>query len=157
RHLRITFLTMVAGWLAIAGFPGLAGFFSKDEILWRTFSTTVLPGNWGNVLWGIAAVTALLTAIYMTRMMVMTFFGKERFGNEAHHDHHHDKHHAMPHESPPRMTVPLVILAILSIIGGYIGVPAILGGSNQFEHFLEPAIAQTASSHAATHQEISGN
>jgi NADH-quinone oxidoreductase subunit L len=98
------------------------------------------------VLWGIAALTALLTAIYMTRMMVMTFKGEERFGNDhsshgqGHDDHHGD--HGKPHESPPVMWVPLAVLAVLSTIGGLVGIPAALGGSNHFEHFLAPSIAR---------------
>jgi NADH-quinone oxidoreductase subunit L len=157
KYMPITFATMFVGWLAISGFPLLAGFFSKDEILWKAWSTEALPHNWGKVLWGIAAVTALLTAIYMTRMMVLTFWGKERFG-KGHDDHHahgadaHDAHggHGKPHESPWSMTLPLVILAVLSIGGGYVGVPAILGGANHFEHFLDPVIAHIGGEHAAT-------
>ncbi len=141
KYMPITFATMLAGWLAISGFPLLSGFFSKDEILWQTFSTESLPHNWGKVLWGVAALTALLTAVYMTRMMVMTFFGRERFG-KGHGDEH--GHHAKPHESPAVMWIPLAALAILSLVGGLIGVPKALGGSNQIEHFLEPAIAQVA-------------
>jgi NADH-quinone oxidoreductase subunit L len=153
KYMPITFATMAIGWLAIAGFPLLSGFFSKDEILWKTFSTEALPDPWGKVLWGVAALTALLTAIYMTRMMVLTFFGDERFGkgHDAHeghaeHDESHDDHghHGKPHESPAVMWIPLAILAILSIIGGWVGWPASLGGSNHFEHFLEPAIAHVS-------------
>src|SRR5581483_7986239 len=70
KYMPITWITMMAGWLAISGFPLLSGFFSKDEILWRAFSTEALPGPWGKVFWGIAALTALMTAVYMTRMMV---------------------------------------------------------------------------------------
>ncbi|QQS47347.1 MAG: NADH-quinone oxidoreductase subunit L [Acidobacteriota bacterium] len=142
KYMPITFATMMAGWLAISGFPLLSGFFSKDEILWQTWATGALPAGWGRALWGIAALTALLTAVYMTRMMVLTFFGKERFGagHEAHHEEAHG-HHGKPHESPPSMWVPLAVLAVLSIIGGFVGVPKALGGSNHFEHFLEPVIA----------------
>jgi NADH-quinone oxidoreductase subunit L len=158
KYMKITFATMFAGWLAISGFPLLAGFFSKDEILWRTWSTTALHPAWlGKALWGIAALTALLTAIYMTRMMVLTFFGRERFGEEGSHRHeesaahaaHGDHgHHGRPHESGWLMTAPLIILAFLSIVGGYVGVsPAIsslvgVHAENKFEHFLEPAIAK---------------
>ncbi|MCI0336892.1 MAG: NADH-quinone oxidoreductase subunit L [Acidobacteria bacterium] len=159
KYMPITFATMMAGWLAISGVPLLSGFFSKDEILWRTWSTEALPPGWGQVLWLIAAITAGLTAIYMTRMMVMTFWGKERFGHD--HDHGHTgegdahDHHVKPHESPAVMWIPLVILAVLSIFGGYVGVSPALSSlvgvhsENKFEHFLEPAIAK-ASGHTTT-------
>jgi NADH-quinone oxidoreductase subunit L len=180
KYMPITFATMAVGWLAISGFPLLSGFFSKDEILWRTWSTTALPGVWGKVLWGVAALTALLTAVYMTRMMVLTFFGEERFGQGQAHDDHAAHHHAVaadqdprdvaqeehagheaaaeqhhggqPHESPAVMWIPLAVLAVLSVIGGWIGWPAALGGANHFEHFLEPAIAhvQPAGAHASS-------
>jgi NADH-quinone oxidoreductase subunit L len=147
KYMRITFYTMTAGWLAISGFPLLSGFFSKDEILWRTWSTDALPTGWGQLLWFVAAVTAALTAVYMTRLMVLTFWGNERF-TKNHHAHAQDHHHATPHESPILMTAPLVILALLSIIGGYVGVPPALSSmvglhtDNKFEHFLEPAVAK---------------
>jgi NADH-quinone oxidoreductase subunit L len=155
KYMPITYSTMFVGWLAISGFPLLSGFFSKDEILWRTWSTGALPHNWGKALWVVAAITAVITAVYMTRLMVMTFWGRERF-TETRDDHHagagHSRassghgddhgHHGRPHESGWLMTAPLIILAMLSIAGGYVGVPAALGGSNHFEHFLEPAIAK---------------
>jgi NADH-quinone oxidoreductase subunit L len=160
KYMPITFATMMVGWLAISGFPLLSGFFSKDEILWKTFSTAALPGNWGKVLWGVAALTALLTAIYMTRMMVMTFFGEERFG-KGHDDHHHGHgdhgHHGDPHESPASMWVPLAVLAVLSIVGGWVGIPAAMGGANHFEHFLEPAIAHVGGESHATQRAIPAN
>ena len=86
KYMPITFITMVMGWLAICGIPIWAGFFSKDEILYKTFAADkyfpaeLFPAK--NVLWGVAAITAVLTAIYMTRMMVMTFWGNERFHDE---------------------------------------------------------------------------
>src|SRR6185436_5065319 len=128
-----------------------AGFFSKDEILWKTWSGQI-PGvspNFGKALWFIGAVTALLTAVYMTRLMVMTFWGKERFGPEhSAHDHPHADDHAAhrPHESPLSMTIPLIVLAILSTIGGLVGVPyalsSITGGhpENYFERTLDPVV-----------------
>ncbi|HEU0174949.1 MAG TPA: NADH-quinone oxidoreductase subunit L [Blastocatellia bacterium] len=156
KYMPITFSTMAVGWLAISGVPLLSGFFSKDEILWRTWSTGDLPHNWGKALWVVAAITAVITAVYMTRLMVMTFWGSERF-TENHDDHHAASghasgghagsghggdhgHHGRPHESGWLMTAPLIILAMLSIAGGYVGVPEALGGSNKFERFLEPAI-----------------
>lgn len=163
KYMPVTRWTMICGWIAIAGIPPFAGFFSKDEILWKTFSTTVLPGDAGKILWGLGVVTALLTAIYMTRLMVVTFEGGERYkeshghddhGHDDHHDDHgkkdhgHGHHHGpfKPHESPWVMTGPLVVLAVLSVVGGLVGIPHALGGHNQFEAFLAPV---TESHHAA--------
>jgi NADH-quinone oxidoreductase subunit L len=120
-----TFGTMFIGTLAIAGTPLLAGFFSKDEILWKAFSSSQ-----GHVLlWFIGVCVAGMTAFYMFRLMFMTFWGDSRVD-------HHTEHHI--HESPKSMIVPLVVLAIGSVLAGYVGFPAWLGGSNAFEHFLEP-------------------
>jgi len=136
KYMPVTFVTMFVGWLAISGIPIFAGFFSKDEILWKTWSATGI-GSASKILWVVGAITALLTAIYMTRMMVMTFWGSERF----------DKAHHHPHESPKIMTVPLIVLAILSTIGGFIGVPYAMSSLftdkdiNVIEHTLEPVIA----------------
>jgi NADH-quinone oxidoreductase subunit L len=117
---------MFAGTLAIAGIPPLAGFFSKDEILWRTFEHN-------RALWLVGVITAGMTAFYMFRLVNMTFFGKSRAGHDV-------EHHI--HESPRSMTGVLLVLAVLSVIGGWIGIPAALGGSNHFEKFLEPVIAK---------------
>jgi NADH-quinone oxidoreductase subunit L len=131
----ITFWTMTIGTLAIAGTPGLAGFFSKDEILWRAFS-----GTQGHiVLWLIGACVAGMTAFYMFRLLFMTFFGESRVD-------HHTAHHI--HESPSSMTIPLIVLAIGSVVAGYIGFPAWLGGTNAFEHFLEPVFEPLPIPHA---------
>jgi NADH-quinone oxidoreductase subunit L len=153
KYMPITFATMVTGWLAISGVPIFAGFFSKDEILWRTWSAPAfsLPSTgFAKFLWFIAALTAFLTAVYMTRMMVMTFWGGERF-RETHESGHQepDHHHGpvTPHESPWLMTLPLIVLAVLSTIGGFIGVPYALSSAftdkniNVLEHTLEPVIA----------------
>jgi NADH-quinone oxidoreductase subunit L len=94
--------------------------------LWKAFSS----GHY--VLWGVGLIGAALTAFYMTRLTTLTFEGKERF----------DHHHLHPHESPKTMTVPLMILCVLSVIGGFVGVPHSLGGSNQVEHFLDPIFEQ---------------
>jgi len=149
KYMPITFATMVTGWLAISGVPIFAGFFSKDEILWRTWSAPAfsLPSTtFSKLLWGIGAITAFLTAVYMTRMMVMTFWGQERFReSHAHPDEHHGP--VEPHESPWVMTVPLIVLAVLSTVGGFIGVPYALSSVftdrnvNILEHTLEPAVA----------------
>jgi len=154
KYMPLTWLTMCAGWLAICGVPIFAGFFSKDEILWKTWSAKVpgIPPGAGKALWFIGAVTALLTAVYMTRLMVMTFWGSERFA-EKHidHDHPHPDDHAahQPHESPLSMTVPLIVLAVLSMVGGLVGVPyalsSLTGGhpENYFERTLAPAVSST--------------
>jgi len=133
----VTARTMGVATLAIAGIPPLAGFFSKDEILWRTWSAE--SALFYKLLWVVGAVTAGLTAFYMFRLLNLTFFGKSRVPHDV-------EHHI--HESPKSMTVPLTVLAVLSVIGGWIGIPAALGGSNRFEHFLEPVVAQ-AGGHAA--------
>jgi NADH-quinone oxidoreductase subunit L len=241
KYMPVTFATMATGWLAISGFPLLSGFFSKDEILWKTWSSETLgTAGAGKILWVVGIITAGLTAVYMTRLMVMTFWGSERFreahaggqADEAHahahdegakphdarlasegdhprhapgekvdaprddvgHDigthggaHHadpHGSHHAAadfgddeedeheehhhgpvePHESPWVMTVPLVVLAVLSVGGGWVGIPYALSGgavANYFEQTLEPVVAHApevgdaaAGSHgapAATH------
>lgn len=154
KYMPITFATMVTGWLAISGVPIFAGFFSKDEILWRTWSAPAfgLPSTaFSKILWAIAALTAFLTAVYMTRMMVMTFWGDERF-RKSHDSKHaepdHDHHGPVePHESPWLMTLPLVVLAVLSTVGGFIGVPYALSSAftdknvNVLEHTLEPVVA----------------
>jgi NADH-quinone oxidoreductase subunit L len=127
KKMPITFYTMVIATLAIIGFPGFSGFFSKDEILWKAFSSP--SGNF--LLWFIGVLVAALTAFYMFRLIFMTFFNECRASEEV------QKH---IHEAPKSMTVPLIILAVLSVVGGYIGIPASLGGSNHIEHFLEPVI-----------------
>jgi NADH-quinone oxidoreductase subunit L len=137
-----TFLTMGIATLAIAGIPPLAGFWSKDEILWKAYQ--VSP-----VYWGIGLVTAFITSFYMFRLLYMTFFGDYRGAQvdaHGHASHGHDAHgHGQPHESPMVMLVPLMILAVLSLVGGFVG------WGNHFEHFLAPvfgageAAAETAS------------
>ena len=204
KYMPITFLTMLLGWLAICGIPIWAGFFSKDEILYKTFSThtsaydaTLLGIHVNTILWVVGLLTAVLTAVYMTRLMVMTFFGNERFhqpiedlpvaedldeasraeenafamgdahdavephgdahalahAHEDEHDddedeehHHHLPHDFKPHESPWVMTGPLIVLAVLSTLGGLVGIPYAMsslfgaGDVNVFEHTLAPVI-----------------
>ncbi|MGZ3537043.1 MAG: NADH-quinone oxidoreductase subunit L [Thermodesulfobacteriota bacterium] len=133
-----TFWTFFIATLAIAGIPGLSGFFSKDEILWQAFSS--FHGYW--LLWLVAAIAAGMTAFYMFRALFMTFFGESRVDE-------HVAHHV--HESPKIMTIPLMVLAVLSIIGGYIGVPHVLGGANHIHEFLAPVLgggAEPAKAHA---------
>ncbi len=168
KYMPITFATMLSGWLAICGIPFFAGFFSKDEILWKAWSagTFSLPSSaWSKALWAIGAITALLTAVYMTRMMVMTFWGPERFRGkhdepaEGTDDRAHSTDHGLqePRESPWVMTVPLIVLAVLSTLGGFIGVPYALGSlvtdhpANYIEQSLEPVVSHTPAvgSHAS--------
>ncbi len=122
KHMPATYWTFVVGMIAIAGVFPFSGFFSKDEILWRVFSSG------STMLWLIGLVGAGLTAFYMSRLVALTFEGTPRWD-------HHAKH---PHESPRIMTIPLMVLAVLSVIGGLVGIPAALGGSNEIEHWLEP-------------------
>ncbi|MCH7954460.1 MAG: NADH-quinone oxidoreductase subunit L [Candidatus Marinimicrobia bacterium] len=122
-----TFITFLIGALAISGIPGLSGFFSKDELLWQVYSSPA-GGIW---LWLVGAVTAGLTAFYMFRLIFLTFYGEARW-----------KPDTIAHESPNKMTLPLIILALLSVIGGYVGVPALLGGENRIHHYLEANLAK---------------
>jgi len=122
----VTFRTMFVATLAIAGIPGLAGFFSKDEILWQAW-------KFSPYLWAIGFVTALMTSFYMFRLMYLTFWSPSRVTS------HEVEHHI--HESPKSMTMPLVILAFFSITAGYLGVSPSLGGSDRFGKFLEPVFA----------------
>jgi NADH-quinone oxidoreductase subunit L len=210
KYMPITYWTFMAGWVAICGIIPFSGFWSKDEILWNAASTTYVPGGW--ILWAVATLAATCTAFYMTRLMAMTFWGKERFldapaggqADEAHaqaytegdaphdaptdsigyregdepetesaagstqaipaaragdhigkprHDSHaqHSGGHAhhgahMPHESPPSMWIPLVVLAVLATVGGFIGIsPAFTGGHHvggrlNIVNWLEPVI-----------------
>jgi NADH-quinone oxidoreductase subunit L len=130
--IKTTFGTMLIGTLAIAGIPGFAGFFSKDAILWETWSREAGAYRY---LWYVAFLTALMTSFYMFRLIYLTFFGKPRMSHEV-------EHHI--HESPKSMTVPLVILALCSLGAGYLGMPHSLGGTNRFEKFLEPVFAKEA-------------
>jgi len=142
KHLPITFTTMFIATLAIAGIPGLSGFFSKDEILWKAFSSP--HGN--IVLWAIGALAAGVTAFYMFRLVFLTFFGASRMEPQV------EKH---VHESPGSMTVPLMFLAVFSVIGGWVGIPEVLGGHNYFEEWLAPVFAQgAAGSHGAAHPPV---
>jgi NADH-quinone oxidoreductase subunit L len=164
KKLPVTFWTMTAAVFAISGIPPFAGFFSKDEILYETF----LSPNGGKIFWAIGLFTAFLTSFYMFRLWYLTFFGKSRAesrqlveahaashagsgstlvldaepGNSHGHGQGHgdDEHHHGIHESPWVMLVPLIILGILSVIGGWIGIPPALNGHNAFEHFLNPLL-----------------
>jgi NADH-quinone oxidoreductase subunit L len=137
-----TFWTMTAGTLAIAGIPPLAGFFSKDEILWRAYQA-----SW--VYWLIGVFTAFLTSFYMFRLWFLTFFGNYRGEADGHGGH--AGNHGGIHESPKIMLVPLAILAVLSVVGGWVGVPGSLGGSNHFDKFLGPVFHVSTPSLNAEH------
>ena len=136
----ITFWTMLIASLAIAGLPGLAGFFSKDEILWQTWSAQgVFP--W---LWVIGVLTAGLTAFYMFRLMYMTFYGDSRVDPKV---------AGHVHESPASMTFPLIVLAIGSVVAGWVGTPMVFGPIHDalpsLEHYLAPAVAMVGGHGAA--------
>jgi NADH-quinone oxidoreductase subunit L len=135
KHMPYTFWTFAISVLAIAGTPLTSGFFSKDEILWLAFSSEHGSRN----LWLLGVVGAGMTAFYMFRQFFMVFFGKCRA------DHHTQEH---LHESPKVMTLPLVVLAIGALFAGWIGLPAVFGGS-QFAHWLEPVIAAHGEEHAS--------
>ncbi len=123
KYMPRTYLTFLIAALAISGIPPLSGFFSKDEILWYSYAN-------GNIIfWIIGVGTAFMTAFYMFRLYNLTFEGKERFGSDKH-----------PHESPAVMTIPLMVLALLSVIGGFIGIPELFSGEhgNKFHNWLAP-------------------
>jgi NADH-quinone oxidoreductase subunit L len=131
KYMPVTYITFLIGCVAIAGIPPLSGFFSKDEIMMHVYQ----HGAYGKILWAIILLAAMLTAYYMFRLLFLTFFGNYR-GNAEHH----------PHESPALMTIPLVVLAILSAIGGALGLPHVfhLGGHWLHTH-LSPLYANVGS------------
>ncbi len=123
-----TYGTMLMGTLAIAGAPFFSGFFSKDKILFETAGSA----HGGRVLWAIALLTALLTAFYMFRLVFLAFHGAPRY----------DEHQTHVHESPKNMLVPLVLLAVLSVGGGWMAAPALWGGADHFTAFLAPVFGR---------------
>ena len=136
KKLKITFITFLIGCIAIAGIPPFSGFFSKDAILLSAFEKNP-------VLYGIALFTALLTAFYMFRLLFITFTGKFR-------GTHEQEHHL--HESPASMTIPLVILAVLSVVGGLVGIPEVfMQGGDKLGEFLSPVIATHIPEHPVSH------
>ena len=168
KYLPVTYWTFLIGAMAIAGVPLLSGFFSKDEILFRAFVGTE-HHHGSQLLWIVGMMTALLTAVYMFRLVFLTFHGARREATHApaahathvvdahaHDSSHH--HHGAPHDAPPSMAIPLIVLAIGSVFAGYVGVPHALGGHNRIEGFLEPvfevhgpATAGEAAGAAAAH------
>jgi NADH-quinone oxidoreductase subunit L len=146
KYLPYTFWCMTIATFAISGLPPFAGFFSKDRILWSAWSSG------GHLIWLIGVITAGMTSFYMFRLWFLTFFGEYRgpnpeaagHGHDAH-DAHGDSHgHGAPHESPWVMVVPLMILALLSLVGGWVGVPHSLHGSDHFDSFLSPIVQPVA-------------
>jgi NADH-quinone oxidoreductase subunit L len=133
KKIKYTCWTMLIATLAIAGIPPLAGFFSKDSILLSAFQ---IEG--GHPLYAIGLLTALLTSFYMFRLIFLTFFGKPRY----------DEHHVHVHESPWSMLGPLVVLAVLSVVGGWLAAPALLGGPDYFASFLAPVFASAQGAEA---------
>jgi len=130
KKIRWTYLTMLTAALAITGFPPLAGFFSKDSILLNAYQSE----HGGRILYAFGLLTALLTSFYVFRLIFLTFHGKPRY----------DEHKVHVHESPKSMLVPLMILAVLSIIGGWMAAPAFWGGPDYFARFLEPTFVQSS-------------
>ncbi len=124
KKIPVTFWTMFMATLAIAGAPGFSGFFSKDEILLAAQKSSP-------PLWALGVLTAGLTSFYMFRLLFLTFFGAERY----------DEHHVHVHESPKNMLAPLIVLAILSVAGGWMAAPALWGGVNHFDQFLAPVLS----------------
>jgi len=125
KYMPVTHAVFLIAVLAIIGFPGLAGFFSKDEVLWKAW----IGG--GPLLWGVGVVTAGFTSFYMVRLLCLTFYGPNRS------DHHTQEH---LHETPALMWSPLVVLAALSAGVGYLGIPHFLGGNNLFAAYLKPVL-----------------
>jgi NADH-quinone oxidoreductase subunit L len=136
KHLPVTFITFLIAVLAISGIFPFAGFFSKDEILANAYAHD-------KIVWAIALIASLMTSFYMFRLFFLTFSGQARASHDV-------MHHI--HESPKSMTVPLVILAILSVVGGFMGVPEALHGSHWLNGFLSPVFAPSAAvAHHAEH------
>jgi NADH-quinone oxidoreductase subunit L len=132
RRIPVTYATMLIATLAIAGIPGFAGFFSKDEIL-EAAKSGPYANRW---LWMLGVTGALLTSFYMFRLIFLTFFGEPRY----------DEHKVHVHESPRNMTVPLMILAFFSIFAGWFAAPHLVGGIDYFEKFLSPVFSAEANS-----------
>jgi NADH-quinone oxidoreductase subunit L len=144
KELPVTYWTFLVGTLAIAGVPLLSGFFSKDELLYRAYSS----GHW--FLWFFASLASLLTACYMFRIVFMTFHGErapQTVGTEPAHGHATAAHGGAGghlHDAPRPMAIALVVLAVGAVLAGYVGVPGVLGGENRIERFLEPSFEATS-------------
>jgi len=128
KYMPVTYFTMLLASLSIAGVPGFAGFFSKDEILWLAYSG---PSPVGKFVWLIGTIVAFLTAFYSFRLIFLTFHGKFRGTQEQ-------EHHL--HESPKVMTIPLILLCVGAIASGWVGIPHLLGGGAHFTEFMKPVL-----------------
>ena len=135
KKLPITYITFLAATLAISGIPPFSGFFSKDMILTKAFEHNI-------VLYVLALGTALITCFYMFRLLYLVFFGEQRMA-EAH-----------PHESPKVMTVPLIVLSVLSVFGGFLNIPSLFGGNLSFSSYLDSAVASKTSEEISHTTEI---
>ena len=131
KYMKTTYATFLIGCIAIAGIPPLSGFFSKDEIMMHVFTYPI----YGNIFWVLGMLAALMTAYYMFRLLFITFHGEYR-----------GKGH--PHESPALMTIPLIVLAIFSALGGLIGIPEVLGGHHALHEFLSPVLLKSTGMNA---------
>ncbi|HEV7682897.1 MAG TPA: NADH-quinone oxidoreductase subunit L [Pyrinomonadaceae bacterium] len=160
KYMPITYFTFMAGWLAICGIFPFSGFWSKDEILWNAAATRHIPVGW--IVWIVGTIAATCTAFYMTRLMAMTFWGKEKFLEKSSHGSHADDHgHGhVPHESPRSMWVPLAVLAVLATIGGFVGITTAftggkhVGGRMNIVNFLDPIIWNPATHYFGTHEAV---
>jgi NADH-quinone oxidoreductase subunit L len=141
KHMPVTFATFGLAYLAIIGFPYLSGFFSKDEIIYAGFSK---GGTEGWVLGGVMLLGAALTAYYMTRIMLLTFFGEKRWQPDA------NGHEPHPHESPAVMTIPMIILAVGSVAAGFF-----FDAGERFVHWLEPVTSLAHGHSPVSHGEVS--
>jgi len=150
KYMPWTFWVMLVATLAISGIPPLAGFWSKDEILWQAFSSP----HGSKIFWALGVITAFMTSFYMFRLLFLTFTGEYRGGAEDANDPHgHGNHgHHAPHESPWMMLAPLVLLAVLSIVGGFVGI------GNRFERFFDPVVQKvTVEQNVAQNGEAAAN
>ena len=143
RHLPRTYWTFLAASLAIAAIPPFSGFFSKDQILWEVYAS---PYG-GVVFWGVGIVTAGITSFYIFRLFFLTFHGESRREASSAYPEssaNHGRQGAPVHESPPVMTWPLILLGVLSLAGGWIGIPALFGGGDHWNRFLAPVFQRAA-------------
>jgi NADH-quinone oxidoreductase subunit L len=168
KYMPYTYLTFLAGWLAICGIIPFSGFWSKDEILWNAAATRYIPVGW--LVWIVGTIAATCTAFYMTRLVAMTFWGKEKFleghlhtpGHEVHNeDHDTPKHQThIPHESPRSMWVPLAVLAVLATVGGFVGISTAftggkhVGGRMNIVNFMDPIIWNPTTGYFGRHEVV---
>jgi NADH-quinone oxidoreductase subunit L len=169
KYMPKTYWTFMAGWLAICGIIPFSGFWSKDEILWNAAATRHIPVGW--IVWLVGTIAATCTAFYMTRLMAMTFWGKEKFLGPQHshspeHEVHNEEHPTaehhthIPHESPRSMWVPLAVLAVLATIGGFVGISTAftggkhVGGRMNIVNFLDPILWNPTTRAFGTHEAV---